>query len=67
MKKKLISVLICAAMVGTSVMGCGDKAAQQAEGTKETTTEGSSDLSGKKVAVVRNLANGDHTQQFLSG
>lgn len=67
MKKKLISVLICAAMVGTFVMGCGDKAAQQAEGTKETTTEGSSDLSGKKVAVVRNLANGDHTQQFLSG
>ena len=54
-------------MVGTFVMGCGDKAAQQAEGTKETTTEGSSDLSGKKVAVVRNLANGDHTQQFLSG
>lgn len=68
MKKKLISVLLCAAMVGTFVMGCGDKAVKEAGGTnKSAKTEGGSDLSGKKVAVVRNLANGDHTQQFLSG
>jgi len=40
-----------------------------AETTDVATTDGSNaeKLAGKKVAVVRNLAAGDHTQQFLDG
>lgn len=69
MKKRLISALLLVAMVSTLVIGCGDKKAETkggSEGTTTSTSEGES-LAGMKVAVVRNLANGDHTQQFLAG
>lgn len=80
--KKRLSVLLCATLVATMLVGCGSKEAATTEPstTEETTTEASgesteaepaadatSGLAGKKVAVVRNLANGDHTQQFLAG
>ena len=47
----------------------------EASKTEETTTaaqkvadaQAAGSLEGKKVAVVRNLAAGDHTQQFLDG
>ncbi|MGO5051664.1 sugar ABC transporter substrate-binding protein [Lachnospiraceae bacterium LCP25S3_G4] len=71
MKKKVLSVLLCVAVVGTMLVGCGDKKAASSDDSKDTKTEAASDaegpLAGKKVAVVRNLANGDHTQQFLAG
>ena len=69
MKKRLMSALLLVAMVSTLVIGCGDKKAETKDGSEGTTTstsEGES-LAGMKVAVVRNLANGDHTQQFLAG
>ncbi len=75
--KKRLSVLLCAAMVATMLVGCGGgKSADttttsETETTTEESTEPAADaatgLAGKKVAVVRNLANGDHTQQFLAG
>jgi len=62
--KKSLSVLLCAALVVTMFAGCGGskKAADDA-----ATDSAAGPLAGKKVAVVRNLANGDHTQQFLAG
>ncbi len=33
----------------------------------EPAADAAGPLAGKKIAVVRNLANGDHTQQFLAG
>lgn len=65
MKKKVVSILLCSMMLMGLLAGCGDKAKQEGSTAENTTTSG--DLSGKKVAVVRNLANGDHTQQFLAG
>lgn len=53
MKYKRIRALLCIVLPGLLLSGCQ---AKQAE-TEDTT----------KVAVVRNLANGDHTQQFLAG
>lgn len=70
MKRKLVGILLCVTMVGTMLMGCGDKKSATSSGD-DAKTEGTSKadgtLAGKKVAVVRNLANGDHTQQFLAG
>ncbi|HIW21759.1 MAG TPA: sugar ABC transporter substrate-binding protein [Candidatus Dorea intestinavium] len=65
MKKKIVSILLCSAMLMGMLVGCGDKAAQKSDTSGgDATADG---ISGKKVAVVRNLANGDHTQQFLAG
>ena len=62
--KKSLSVLLCAALVASMFVGCGgNKAADNASSDNAATGP----LAGKKVAVVRNLANGDHTQQFLAG
>ncbi|MFA9465564.1 MAG: sugar ABC transporter substrate-binding protein [Velocimicrobium sp.] len=77
--KKRLSVLLCAAMVATMLVGCGNKTTPDTSSDDKAKTEESStdatpaadastsSLSGKKVAVVRNLANGDHTQQYLAG
>ncbi len=75
--KKRLSVLLCAAMVATMLVGCGggktaNTTTKDTTTTTEETTAPAADatatgLAGKKVAVVRNLANGDHTQQFLAG
>lgn len=76
MKKRLIGIGLCLTMIATLAMGCGQKAAPEtttAAGGGETTTAAGGgeaaggSLAGKKIAVVRNLANGDHTQQFLAG
>ncbi len=69
--KKFLSILLCAAMT-LSLAACGGNNTTEentTEQTQETTTEvpEGAVLAGKKVAVVRNLANGDHTQQFLAG
>lgn len=49
MKKKLISALLCVAMVSSMLVGCGSKkeAATTTEGTTETTTEAATDDSAK--------------------
>lgn len=77
--RKRLSVLLCAVMVATVLAGCGngktasDNGTAPDNGAAETGEEanagttGDGALAGKKVAVVRNLANGDHTQQFLAG
>jgi simple sugar transport system substrate-binding protein len=61
--KKILSVLLCAVLSVTLLAGCGGKA--PAEDASSDNAAGP--LAGKKIAVVRNLANGDHTQQFLAG
>lgn len=75
--KKILTLVMSLVMV-MSLAACGDKneapvtpgtdtpeteqgETPQAEGTKADM------LKGKKIAVVRNLAAGDHTQQFLDG
>lgn len=70
--KKGIALLMITAIITTAV-GCGNSKevsntnqSAVTEEAKKEKSEGHS-LSGKKVAVVRNLANGDHTQQFLAG
>lgn len=80
--KKRIGMLLCAALTAVTLMGCGGNNAAVANGDKvkndttniadkadgkDTADSTAKSLSGKKVAVVRNLANGDHTQQFLAG
>lgn len=62
-KKNVVSVMLTAAMIGMFIVGCAKEPAP--EESKEQKADG--ELAGKKVAVVRNLANGDHTQQFLAG
>ena len=62
--KKRLSVLLCAALVASMFVGCGSKAPAD-DASSDNAAAGP--LAGKKVAVVRNLANGDHTQQFLAG
>lgn len=49
-----------------------EEPAASADPTESAATGGGSEIpegvkGGKKIAVVRNLANGDHTQQFLAG
>lgn len=66
--KKWLSILLCAALVGIMLAGCGDRKTNEShEGESKTEQSVKGELAGKKVAVVRNLANGDHTQQFLAG
>ncbi|MEG1992369.1 MAG: sugar ABC transporter substrate-binding protein [Acetivibrio sp.] len=77
--RKRLSALLCATLVATMLVGCGSKnnaPANTTGGNAETKTEdtqkpaedaAATGVVGKKVAVVRNLANGDHTQQFLAG
>lgn len=66
--KKWLSILLCAALAGTMLAGCGDRKTNESnEGESKTEQSVKGELAGKKVAVVRNLANGDHTQQFLAG
>lgn len=79
--KKLLALISAVVLASTMLAGCGSTKGSSSE-TKETTAAettsaadsssatGGVDLSkfaGKKVAVVRNLAAGDHTQQFLDG
>ena len=83
MKRRLLSVLLCVGVVATMLSGCGSTAATTTEETAAATTAETvaaettaaateaaattSSLAGMKIAVVRNLAAGDHTQQFLDG
>ncbi len=63
--KKRLSVLLCAALLVTMLVGCGGGGAATDDASSENAATGP--LAGKKIAVVRNLASGDHTQQFLAG
>lgn len=78
--KKLLALFLVVVMM-MSLAACGSKTKDTAsDATVESSdsSTGTSDdaasegsytdkLAGKKVAVVRNLAAGDHTQQFLDG
>lgn len=78
--KKKISILLSVFLL-LSVAACGSKddpkpetdepAVEDDQGEEPEAEGGDSEyaekLKGKKVAVVRNLAAGDHTQQFLDG
>ena len=63
--KKILSVLLCAVLSVTLLAGCGGGSAPADDASSDNAAAGP--LAGKKIAVVRNLANGDHTQQFLAG
>lgn len=59
MKKVLkgLSLLLCISLISVLMVGCGGSSNKPAAENK----------AGRKIAVVRNLAAGDHTQQFLDG
>lgn len=66
MKRKLFSMLMIAAIVTSTLVGCG------ASKTGDTTTPSTSSQSTTetkkiKIAVIRNLPSDDHTKQFLDG
>ena len=69
--KKILCLLLCMALSVSLFVGCAPKDDATTTDSKTTqddsTTPTDAGLSGKKVAVVRNLASGDHTQQFLAG
>ena len=50
MKKRLISVLLCAAMAATMLMGCGSSSSEE-ETTEETTEESSDEKQVIKLGV----------------
>lgn len=60
MKRKKILFLTAIVALAFGISGCGKQ-------TTNNELKGNGPLKGKKVAVVRNLAAGDHTQQFLDG
>lgn len=59
--KKVVAILLAAVIL----VGCSGKSNNEQATEAPAATEGP--LAGKKIAVVRNLAAGDHTQQFLDG
>ncbi|MEY8351805.1 sugar ABC transporter substrate-binding protein [Lachnospiraceae bacterium 54-53] len=71
----VLSVTACGSGTTSATTAPAAEEKTEASKTEETTTaaEKSSEanapasLEGKKIAVVRNLAAGDHTQQFLDG
>ena len=79
--KKIVALVASVVLMSTALAGCGNSSSSKATTTADTTatvtttaagnaTSGEVDttkLKGKKIAVVRNLAAGDHTQQFLDG
>lgn len=74
--KKILALLSAVLLASTAFVGCGSKTTSSTKAADETTTVAESVpdveipagvLGAKKVAVVRNLAAGDHTQQFLDG
>ncbi len=72
MKKRVLALVMGMTLIGGILAGCSSEPAEPAGTTETTETEETTgdmegELVGKKVAVVRNLANGDHTQQFLAG
>lgn len=69
--KKLLALTLTTLMC-VSLAACGSGKTETTSGTNSTPQSGDASsyakiLKGKKVAVVRNLAAGDHTQQFLDG
>ena len=52
MKKKVLSVLLCVAMVATMVMGCGTKKVEKTETTKEETTTEAKALPGGGSNII---------------
>lgn len=69
--KKLLALTMTALMC-VSLSACGGGSNATSSGSDSAVKAGDTAsyakaLKGKKVAVVRNLAAGDHTQQFLDG
>lgn len=71
----ILSATGCASGTTAATTAAETEKKTEASKTEETTTaaqkvadaQAAGSLEGKKVAVVRNLAAGDHTQQFLDG
>ena len=71
----ILSATGCGSGTTAATTAAGTEKKTEASKTEETTTaaqkvadaQAAGSLKGKKVAVVRNLAAGDHTQQFLDG
>lgn len=71
----ILSAAGCASGTTAATTAAESEKKTEASKTEETTTaaqkvadaQAAGSLKGKKVAVVRNLAAGDHTQQFLDG
>lgn len=64
MGKRYLKKVIALMLVMVFLVGCTSKGNKDSS-DQATNLEGK--IAGKKIAVVRNLAAGDHTQQFLDG
>lgn len=71
MKKKVLSVLLCAAMVGTLAVGCGSKeedSSSKSDTKTEDTQKGDSADSGKKTyAIVTKAAGNPYNEKEAEG
>ena len=74
MRKKVISMLLCAAMAATMIAGCGQKAEETTkdEGAKtEDSADGESDaadgLAGKTIAIVTKSAGNPYNEKEAEG
>ncbi|MDO4764852.1 MAG: sugar ABC transporter substrate-binding protein [Eubacteriales bacterium] len=65
--KQILTLVLTLALAVSLLTGCGKQEAKKQETKKEEMKNEGTSLAGKKIAVVRNLAAGDHTQQFLDG
>lgn len=62
--KKLLSIILGISVLSAALVGCGSSSG---DSSTTTTKAGEASADKIKVAVVRNLASGDHTQQYLAG
>ena len=62
--KKLLSTILGTAVLAAALVGCGSSSDDSNSTTKADAGNTTDTI---KVAVVRNLASGDHTQQYLAG
>lgn len=70
MKKKLLSVILCTALVVSLFTGCGsaeEERASETVATEETSGEGGLDVSGKTIAMVTKVGGNPFMEKFGEG
>ena len=60
MKKKIVTLLLVAAMTGTMVVGCGSKADDKTADTKTEQTDDKKDTEEKKELQIQSGAQSSH-------